>query len=133
MNRRDFLAGLSMVCAATAAGLQLKTVASVSDSRLFAVAKSAKVRHVSAYDISMDEWIHRFDILIGPDDCITEYTQQFGVYIRARGRMPTPDEIEPALAVLANHVEKVTGGKYEFTPGRMLSVGDNTSMAEYRA
>lgn len=129
MNRRDFLAGLSSLCAVTASGLQLKSAAA-ADELLSLVAKSAKVRHVFAYD--MGRYMHRFDILIGPDGRFTERTQQFGVDIRSRGRVPTQAEIEPALKVLADHVEKVTGQTYEFTPGPMRSADYDTNMQEYR-
>jgi hypothetical protein len=130
VNRRDFLAGLSALCAVTASGLQLNAAAGMPITN--ALAKSAKVRHVSAYRVESHDWVHRFDILIGPDDRITKQTQQFGVDIRSDNKIPTASEIEPALQLLANHVERVTGGKYEFTAGPMLSVSNNADMAEYR-
>lgn len=123
MNRRHFLAGLSAVCALAASGKQVDASAL---AQLTPIAKFSKVRHVSAYRIDSDDWVHRFDILVGPDE-------QFGVSIKSPNRMPEPSEIEPALQALADHIESITGGKYEFTTGPMLTVGDNLSMVEYRA
>jgi hypothetical protein len=113
MDRRQFLMGLSAACAVAASGLELKMA--LAEGPMAEVHKIAKVRHLMTHDI-YNRVIHRFDILIGPGDRVDERTTQYGVDVWSDSETLTRQEIEPALEVLADKVEQITGGRLTLEP-----------------
>ena len=90
MNRRDILKVLVGGAVALSAGLPL----SVEQKKYFA-------RLTSQASITESRWYHRLDVLF--------QDQQYHVDFTSAEKVLTEREVEPALVVLANHLEHIHG------------------------
>ena len=105
-SRRGFLQLLVGAVAAAAASPGLPAlVLPENPAKWLANGQKLRARHWCQYDIHSGCYVHRVDVL-------TEQTQ-WGVDFRSATDKPQQHEIEPALVVLAAHVNAELKGEYE--------------------
>ncbi len=77
-----------------------------------------RARHLCQYDVTTHQIIHRLDVIVNR-------TSQYGVDFTCPTKTPTAQELEPALELLANHIEHEHGERFEF---EIRSFGDAWSI-----
>ena len=108
VSRRGFLGLFAGAIAASATnGFALIPAVEPKPEETLPEAKRLKARHWWQHNLCDDDFVHRVDVLIG--------NYQYGVDFRSRSKTPDVErELEPALMMLANHIEREHGSRFDF-------------------
>lgn len=100
VTRRGFLGLLAGAVASAAAGIDFVLPEPAAPKLL--------ARHTSAYNIDTDQFVHRIDVAVDGGGA----WDQVGVDFTGP-KSPSAVEMEPALQVLSDHIERRYGTRFE--------------------